>query len=380
MIRHAKIALCVLLLPFLVGAGLELDNSKGSITFDLGKFAGLDLYDTNAIINPDGLVAQRGTSFAAIATDAYSLDRWAYTKSGAMVHTVSQSLRSDAAANAPTVLQAGRVVPSSILVDCTTVDSSIAAGDFIAIRQAVEGYRWLRVAERAFTLSFWVKGTKTGVHSVSIRNASVDRSYVAEYTINASDTWEFKNITVSAVPTGTWNYSTGVGAYITWALAAGSTYQTTAGAWQTGNFIATANQVNAADSTSNDFRICGVQLESGSTATPFRARSFDDENFKCRRYYQKYEYSTQTLLTQFFSGSSGLGDHANSYTLDVQMRALPSAQLTGTWDKGNLSLGPSVIATSKQNFYLSTRYTAANTNTYFQMNSSDDSLTFDAEL
>jgi hypothetical protein len=67
----------------------------------------------------------------------------------------------------------------------------------------------------------------------------------------------------------------------------GGTYQTTAGAWATGEYYATSNQVNACDSTSNDFRITGVQLEPGTSATPFEFRPFQQELSLCQRYYEK---------------------------------------------------------------------------------------------
>lgn len=46
-------------------------------------------------------------------------------------------------------------------------------------------------------------------------------------------------------------------------LAAGTTYQTTAGAWQSGNLHATSNQVNGVNTGATDFRITGVQITEG---------------------------------------------------------------------------------------------------------------------
>ena len=42
-----------------------------------------------------------------------------------------------------------------------------------------------------------------------------------------------------------------------------------------------------ADSTDNELYITGVQLEVGSTATPFEHRSFGEELALCQRYFQK---------------------------------------------------------------------------------------------
>lgn len=236
----------------------------------------------NAIINGAFDVWQRGTSFSSVANGAYSADRWRYGLAGTAVHTLSRST------DAPTVAQAGRLFNYSLLVDCTTVDAAIAAGDFTIIGQRIEGYNWLALAQRATNLSFWVKATKTGIYCASLTN-DVDRSFVREYTISAADTWEFKNLQFDASPSaGTWNFTSGVGVHAVFAIAAGSTFQTAAGSWASaGPFYATSNQVNGADSTANDFRLAGVQLEVGSSASDFEQRYFQDEIALCQRYYAK---------------------------------------------------------------------------------------------
>lgn len=235
----------------------------------------------NAIINPDGLVAQRGTSFTSIANGTYTLDRWAYYKSGAMVHDVSQS------SDVPTVAQAGRLITTSLLVDCTTVDGSIGAGEYCLIGHKVEGYRWVCLAQRQCTLQFWVKATKTGTYGVAFQNSGGDRSYIGEYTVFTTDTWEFKTVALIASPSaGTWNYTNGSGIQIYFSLASGSSTSTTAGLWATGTYSGSSNQVNACDSTSNNWRICGVKLEPGYIATPFGARGYGEELELCQRYFE----------------------------------------------------------------------------------------------
>lgn len=252
----------------------------------------------NAIINGDFNIWQRGTSFAAIATNIYSADRWVYNKSGVAVHTVSRST------DIPTVAQAGRLYNYSILIDCTTVDSSIAASDYVVIEQRLEGYNWLPLAQRTITLSFWVKATKTGTYCVSLKNSGQDRSYIAEYTVSTTATWEYKTVFITASPpAGTWDYATGIGVYVTFVLSCGSTFQITPNSWQTGNYLSTSNQVNATDNTSNDFRLCGVQLEPGGSATIFEQISIHQELSICQRYFEKsYEVNVDP------SSASGVGE------------------------------------------------------------------------
>jgi hypothetical protein len=236
----------------------------------------------NRIINGDMRIAQRGTSFAAIVSGSYSLDRWSSGQVGAMACTVSQS--TDVPNN---------TFQSSLKVDVTTADTSIAAGDYSHIRQSIEGYNVRDLIGNTFTLSFWVKSPKAGVHCISFANlgaASIsDRSYIKEYTISAANTWEYKAVSVDEglITAGTWDWTNGQGLEVTFVLAAGTTFQTTADAWQTGNFLATANQVNVMDNTANDFYITGVQLEPGPVATPFEQRPIGTELALCQRYYEK---------------------------------------------------------------------------------------------
>ena len=235
----------------------------------------------NAILNGDFNIWQRGTSFSSAANGTYFADRFVYAKSGAMVHDLSRST------DVPTVANTGRVINYSALIDCTTIDNSIAAGDFCGIEQRIEGFNWKNLAQKTITLSFWVKATKIGIHCVYLKNSGGDRGYVAEYTINAADTWEFKTVTITASPSaGTWDYANGIGVTVGFTLVAGSTYQTTAGAWQNGGYLATANQVNACDNAANNFRISSVQLEIGSIATPFDERQIQQELASCQRYYE----------------------------------------------------------------------------------------------
>jgi hypothetical protein len=86
---------------------------------------------------------------------------------------------------------------------------------------------------------------------------------------------------------GTWDYTNGIGLQINWILMSGTDKHTTPDTWQSGNLLATSNQVNACDSASNDFKLSQVKLEKGTVATPFVARPFSEELALCQRYYEK---------------------------------------------------------------------------------------------
>jgi hypothetical protein len=268
----------------------------------------------NKIINGKMDFAQRGTSFVSPANGAYTLDRFYWGNLSSAAATISQ--QSD--------VPSSNEFQNSLRVAITTADTSIAAGDFAGMLQSIEGFNVRDLIGRTFTLSFWVRSSKTGTHCISLLNDGPNRTYVAEYTINAANTWEFKTITVSGglITAGTWNWTTGRGLIVAWALAAGTTYQTTAGAWQTGAFYATANQVNCLDSNTNIFAITGVQLELGSTATPFEHRLIGAELALCQRYYWRLSGSTSRFIA--IGNCESTTRCQPLIKTPVTMRALPS--------------------------------------------------------
>jgi hypothetical protein len=267
-----------------IPVAVEYDGTQFNI---LGLAPTVPLYGgigKNAIIGGDFSTNpwQRGTSFSSVASGTYTADRFIYSKSGAMVHDITK------AADAPTVAQAGRLTNHCIMVDCTTLDGTIGAAEYCLLSTKIEGYNFLPLAQRSFTLSFWHKHTKTGIYCVSFRNSGDDRSWVAEYTQDTTDTWEKATVTVTASPSaGTWDYTNGIGMNVTFALACGSDFQGAAGAWNSAQDFASSNQVNACDSASNNFKIALLQLEAGSVATEFEARSVQHELVLCQRYYEK---------------------------------------------------------------------------------------------
>lgn len=290
------------------GTGITINYSAPDLTIssELGLVAA-----PNMIIGGDFGINpwQRGTTFTGLVAEAYTADRWVYNLGGLGTAIVDVSK----SASAPTVAQAGIYSTASLHLNVTTEDATIAAGDFYTFAYRMEGYDFTGIAQREFTLSFSVRATVIGTYCVGFVNAGADRSYVAEYEVLVSDTWEEKTITVSASPSaGTWDYGNGIGISIIFPLAAGSTYQTTPDAWQTGEFFATANQVNDVATVGNDFYLDLVKVEPGTVATPYPAENREEILNKCCRYYQKSfnQGVTPAQATGDISGTFG-------YTVDV---------------------------------------------------------------
>lgn len=229
---------------------------------------------SNAIINGDFRIAQAGTSFAAAANAAYDLDGWQNVYTTTAVATIAQVGGS----------VAGRLARQ---VTITTADASVAAGDFFFDLTAVEGFNIEKYVGNTFTVAFRAKVPVVGIHCVSLRNSGADRSYVKEINFPTANTWQDCSFTVvGGLPTaGTWNYTNGLGLQVGFAHMAGTSFHTTPDAWNTGNFIATANQVNDCATVSNVWAMEKVTLNLG-TAAATSGISYEQELIRCQRYYE----------------------------------------------------------------------------------------------
>lgn len=237
---------------------------------------------------------QRGTSFTNPADGAYTADRYFVSYSCDAVVNVLRT------ADAPTPAQGGHGT-HCLHIDVTTADTSIAAGQFYRLCHRIEGFNAVSFGfgqggTRYITRSFWHKHTKTGIYCVGVRNGAADRSYVAEYTQEVSDTWEKATITIPVDTNGTWLHDNGVGLHLSFCLACGSTYQTAANAWTAGNYMATANQVNALDSAANNFKIDLDQTEAGQSATDYDVLSASQVLALCQRYHYQLGSATYSVL------------------------------------------------------------------------------------
>ena len=273
----------------------------------------------NLVINSAMQVAQRGTSFST--TGSFPVDRFSVgygVTSGTF--TVSQDTTS------PTDF-------SNSIKYLVGTAASAGSSEQAFVGTTFEGYSTSHLNfgtsdAKAITLSFWVRSSVTGTYCVAFINNAFDRSYIAEYSISSADTWEYKTITVGGDTSGTW-----VGAVNTrsmlvrFDLGSGSSFNTTANAWQSGSYRNTSSQANLVNNASATWYITGVQLEVGDTATPFEHRSYGDELARCQRYYWRIvDGNTQSIGTGTYYSSTALGVMLH---YPVTMRASPSKVVGG---------------------------------------------------
>ena len=315
----------------------------------------------NIIINGAMDVSQEfGATAQTSKTSGYIVDQFHFDAVGAAVATLQQ------VADAPPGFE------HSLKVSITTADAAIAAGDYVQVYTAIEGYRVDRLGfgaagAQSLGFSFWVKAHRTGTYSGAINGATSTRSYPFEYTVNVADTWEYKTVVIPGDTTGTYDAANGVAFYIIWVMAVGSTFAGTANAWAAADRKGTTNQVNGVAATTDTFQLSGVSLlESGvpvaQELSALCARLFMEEWDLCQRYYGKsYDY-TIALGSASTNGAVGvvLSNFASStYTFGnmvwykTRMRAAPTmtiyASVSGTINKirdinANNDINPTVVS------------------------------------
>jgi len=326
----------------------------------------------NIVINGAMQVSQRSTSASSItATGYHALDRFKLLYTDAGTWTMSQSSTTP------------NGFGNSLKLDCTSAKSSLASDSRLFLMTSIEGQdvqqfkKGTSDAEQ-YTLSFHVRSNKTGTYQVNIEDNDNVRIVGSTYTISSANTWEKKEITFVADQTGAFADDTGDSLAIMWALVAGTDNSSGAvpTAWEAKSNTdrGAGLNINLADSTSNEWYITGVQLEVGSTATPFEHRSFGEEKMLCYRYYYKENVGNHLLKTTS-TGSSG--DYYYYYYLPIPMRASPTCTVDGGSDNYNHTASPSVMVRGSLNMAnINVSKTGTAANAYFTL----DGITADAEL
>ncbi len=272
----------------------------------------------NMVINGAMQVAQRSTSETGKgdADGYFTLDRYKINVGATSAGRFTMSQSTDTPNG----------FANSLKIDCTTADTSIAAGERLTIDYRIEGQDLQQVKKgtadaETMTLSFYAKvaGSATDF-VVDLMDNDNTRQVSKLFTFTTS--WVRYYWTIPADTSGAFDNDNANSLNIQFWLHGGSTY--TSGTLNTSWASSTdANRAVGIDSifssTSNDLYLTGVQLEVGEQATPFEHRSFGEELQLCQRYY------SEVSVGYYAGNGSGTTKIATGMPLPTPLRAAPSS-------------------------------------------------------
>ena len=338
----------------------------------------------NLVINGSMQIGQRPALTGQSGTNsAYGgVDRWYNEIRNVGTYSVSQSTS---------------VVPEgfshSLEVKCTTADASLDTNSYGHLTYKFEGqdvqdFKKGTSSAIAFALSFWVRSSKTGTYTARIRDNTNARYFSKNYTISSANTWEYKTIVFAADTTGAIanNTSSGMSLYFWYS---GGTQYTSGSAmtdWATSGTLA-PSQVNLSDTVNATFYLTGVKLEAAAACTAYEHPDYSTEFTKCARYFlalrgdEGQDYSNNYgLLFQW--GSSRFSGWNPFWTVHfpVQMRAIPTTTIVGTWGTSNAGSWSIAGYKTKMSAGIGFSSTTNTSGAYAHFNSTDDAVHFDAEI
>ena len=246
----------------------------------------------NLIMNGKFEISQRGTTFTYSGT---AQDHLVYSADRFRVQTFGSSFPSG------NYLQITKDtdVPNSEFKNSQKIevlqDISWGSGpNGVWTKQSIEGNNVSHLGfggsnPSTITLSFWVKATKSGTFTATIKDSTSSVYYMCPVNIASANTWQYVTKTIPGATIGTWNTDNGEGLQVvlTWGINPGWIAGTTTNQWASGNISGTTTQTNFLTTDGDIVWMTGLQLELGKNATDFEHRSYGEELALCQRYYFK---------------------------------------------------------------------------------------------
>ena len=269
----------------------------------------------NRLINGGFNVSQyNSTNSVTISSAGYFIDRWYMSSYGSSF-------------NSATIQQLSASPPTGFS-NYVQIASGSTSSTNLYLSQSIETANCYDLAGQTVTLSFWYK-------------IPVNWTYQWSAAITYSTSANTKITDASGAGSSTLLSSTNLSNTSTWTKAS-ITATLPSNAQTIGCiFISYNNVVNGAQ-----FQITGVQLEVGSTATPFERRLYNQELANCQRYYEVL--TANGSLTMIGTTTSiSTQDNWAMWQYKVEKRATPSVSLfTGiSWGGGTPTITPSTSLT-----------------------------------
>ena len=313
----------------------------------------------NIVINGGMNVAQRSASVTGIGASAgyFTCDRW-YLALGNTAGRFTMTQTADGPVGFANCMK----------LDCTTADTSIAAGELLVLQQHIEGQDVQAIGKgvtgaKQITLSFYVKANAAFTFNAEIQDQDNGRTNGKAFATTTD--WVRHEITFEADAddgSSPFDDNNANSLSVNFWLHGGSTYTggTLASGWENRTDANRADGISSFySSTDNNFFITGVQLEVGSVATPFEHRSFGEELALCQRYFHfsgfpkiipgqdQDDGSLVDYEGQVFSWTLGDVRHATSYSFPTTMRSNPTVVMYGPTDGTSARSAPYNQATQE---------------------------------
>ena len=341
----------------------------------------------NLIINGDMAIAQRGTS--STSSGIKTVDRWNALWSGGGITKSQVALTSGGAYD-----EGHRHALKMAVTSTNSGNARYAQVRYIPEAKDIRNFGWQYTSSSSYiTVSFWAKSSLAGTYFFSFYgpDSGTPQTYSTSFTL-AADTWTKVTKTIPGGSNVVLNDDTGVGFYLDWRIDIGTDYtasDATMNAWH--NHVSTKYTTDIAQSWQNTgsatFELTGVKLEIGQTATTFEKPDYTAEFQRCQRYYwtirgdEGQDYSNNYgFLVQWSSSRFSGWNPSWTQNFPVEMRAIPTTTIVGTWGTSNAGTPGLGGYKSKMTAIILLSGTTATSGTYMHFNSTDDAITFDAEL
>lgn len=332
---------------------VQIGSSSGLILPD-GYTTSITPSGRNRFNNGDCRIAQRAsTAFTTVTAGYGGPDRWS-TSNSAGGGQFTQSLGT---------ITYGSVAYPAVLQTVNTAWSTFTTTNYwYGINQTIEGYNAWDLMGKPVTVSFLWNSNVSGTFAIGLRAGATNQSCVQTFTASAGP--QIITVTFPAIPTST-AIACGSGSGLLFNIGfinAGTYVTATTGTWITGNYLCTAACTNWAATAANYISATLLQLEAGTTATPFETIPYADSLLRCMRYYEVGDGVSGFL----WQGSCTNGSAENAIIKYwVPKRTTPTIALVGTGQ--NSFAAPVVTGTPDTlGFQVVATANATSANGYFQ--------------
>jgi len=329
----------------------------------------------NMLINGAMKVSQRSASEAGLgaATGYFTTDRWVtgIATASAGRYTMAQ------------IADGPDGFANCTKYSCTTIDTTIAAGEILYMAQYLEGQDAQQIkkgtaAALEMSISFWVKGDSAATYVCELYDADNNRQISKTFAVTTS--WGKITLLIPADTTGAFDDDNASSLQFNIWLHAGSTY--TSGTLNSSAWAANTNANRAVgissffDANTRTFFITGVQMELGPTPTEFEHMTYGRDLEACKRYFYRIGGVANALFEKGYQ-YNGVYAGANVFH-NPEMRAAPTVTKAGTFSVTNCGQPAWTSVDTKTGYY---QALLSSTGGYdWASDSSDDHVSFDAEL